>query len=84
MPPLDREMAEYVYVHLLKNHVSVRLADAVARFNESGGRVASVETRSGAKIQADLVILSVGVKPESQLVKKGRSGTRPTRRHSCG
>ncbi len=69
IPPLDREMAEYVYVHLLNNHVSVRLADAVARFNESEGRVTSVETRSGARIQADVVILSVGVKPESQLAK---------------
>ena len=67
IPPLDREMAEYVSVHLLKNNVSVRLADGVARFNESQGRVSSVETRSGARIQADLVILSVGVKPESQL-----------------
>ena len=69
MPPLDREMAEYVYVHLLKNHVSVHLADAVTRFNESEGRVASVETKSGARIQADVVILAVGVKPESQLAK---------------
>ena len=69
MPPLDREMAEYVYVHLLKNSVSVRLADAVARFNGSEGRVASVETRTGARIQADIVILSVGVKPESQLAR---------------
>jgi len=69
MPPLDREMAEYVDVHLLKNHVSVRLADAVVRFNGSGGRVTSVETRSGARIQADVVILSVGVKPENKLAK---------------
>jgi len=69
MPPLDREMAEYVYVHLLDKHVSVRLADAVVRFNGSDGRVSSVETRSGARIQADMVILSVGVKPETKLAK---------------
>ena len=69
MPPLDREMAEYVYVHLLNKHVSVRLADAVVRFNGSDGRVTAVETRGGARIQADVVILSVGVKPESQLAK---------------
>ena len=69
MPPLDREMAEYVYVHLLDNHVSVHLADAVARFNGSEGHVASVETKSGAKIQADVVILAVGVKPETKLAK---------------
>jgi NADPH-dependent 2,4-dienoyl-CoA reductase/sulfur reductase-like enzyme/rhodanese-related sulfurtransferase len=69
MPPLDREMAEYVYVHLLDNHVSVHLGDAVARLEGSGGRVSSVETQSRAKLQADLVILSVGVKPETKLAK---------------
>jgi NADPH-dependent 2,4-dienoyl-CoA reductase/sulfur reductase-like enzyme len=69
MPPLDREMAEYVYVHLLDNHVSVHLGDAVARFEGSGGRVASVETQNRAKLQADVVILSVGVKPETKLAK---------------
>ncbi len=69
MPPLDREMAEYVYVHLLDNHVSIRLGDAVARFEGGEGRVTSVETQSGAKLQADIVILSVGVKPETKLAK---------------
>ena len=69
MPPLDREMAEYVCVHLRKRQVSVHLGDAVSRFNGSEGRVTSVETRSGARIQTDGVILSVGVKPESKLAK---------------
>lgn len=69
MPPLDREMAEYVYVHLLDNHVSVHLADGVARFNGSEGPVRSVETQSGARFQSDVVILSVGVKPETKLAK---------------
>jgi NADPH-dependent 2,4-dienoyl-CoA reductase/sulfur reductase-like enzyme/rhodanese-related sulfurtransferase len=70
MPPLDREMAEYVYVHLLDNHVSVHLADAVARFEGSEGLVTSVETKSGARFQGDVVILSVGVKPETKLAKE--------------
>ena len=69
MPPLDREMAEYVYVHLLDNHVAVHLGDAVARFDGSEGRVTSVVTQSGAKLPADIVILSVGVKPETKLAK---------------
>jgi hypothetical protein len=32
MPPLDHEMAEYVHIHLLDNHVSIHLGDAIARF----------------------------------------------------
>lgn len=70
MPPLDREMAEYVYDRLLQNHVSVRLGDAVERFAGTNGRVSSVVARSGAKISADIVILSVGVKPETKLAKE--------------
>ena len=69
MPPLDREMAEYGYVHLLDNHVAIHLGDAVARFEGSEGRVTSVVTQSGAKLQADIVILSVGVKPETGLAQ---------------
>jgi NADPH-dependent 2,4-dienoyl-CoA reductase/sulfur reductase-like enzyme/rhodanese-related sulfurtransferase len=69
MPPLDREIADYVYVHLLDNHVSVHLADAVVGFSGSEGRVTSVETKSGARIPADVVILSAGVKPETKLAR---------------
>jgi NADPH-dependent 2,4-dienoyl-CoA reductase/sulfur reductase-like enzyme/rhodanese-related sulfurtransferase len=69
MPPLDREMAEYVYVHLLDNHVSVHLGDAVAGFEGSGGRVSSVVTRGGKRIETDMVILSVGVRPETGLAR---------------
>jgi NADPH-dependent 2,4-dienoyl-CoA reductase/sulfur reductase-like enzyme/rhodanese-related sulfurtransferase len=69
MPPLDREMAEYVYVHLLDNRVSVRLSDPVAGFEGAGGRVISVLTRDGKKLQTDMVILSVGVRPETGLAR---------------
>ena len=69
MPPLDHEMAEYVYMHLQDNHVSIHLGDAIARFEGTDGRVTSVLTQSRARLQADLAILSVGVKPETKLAK---------------
>jgi rhodanese-related sulfurtransferase len=67
MPALDREMAEYVCAHLIANRVPVHLGDAVARFEGVDGRVASVVTQSGAALDADMVILSIGVKPETKL-----------------
>ena len=70
MPPLDREMAEYVRDRLLQNHVSVRLGDAVAQFEGTDGRVSAVIARGGARIPADIVILSVGVKPETKLARE--------------
>jgi NADPH-dependent 2,4-dienoyl-CoA reductase/sulfur reductase-like enzyme/rhodanese-related sulfurtransferase len=67
MPTLDREMAEYVCAHLIAKRVPVHLGDAVARFEGVDGRVASVVTQSGAALDADIVILSIGVKPETKL-----------------
>ncbi len=55
---------------LIQNHVSVHLGDAVARFDGTNGRVSSVVAGSGAKIPADIVILCVGVKPETKLAKE--------------
>jgi len=67
MPSLDREMAEYVCAHLIANRVPVHLGDAVACFEGVDGRVTSVVNRSGAALAADMVILSIGVKPETKL-----------------
>ncbi len=66
LPMLDSEMAEPVCRHLEKNRVSLHLADGVAGFEDDQGRLA-VHTESGARLPADLVVLSVGVKPETTL-----------------
>ena len=69
LPPLDREMAEPVQEHLKKNGIALHLEDAVAGFSQvPDGRV-EVQTRSGSNFAADLVILSIGVRPETKLAK---------------
>jgi NADPH-dependent 2,4-dienoyl-CoA reductase/sulfur reductase-like enzyme/rhodanese-related sulfurtransferase len=70
MPPLDAEMAEFVYRHLVDKGVDVRLSDAVAGFAQNANGSLTVSTRSGARLQADLAILSVGVRPETGLAKQ--------------
>jgi NADPH-dependent 2,4-dienoyl-CoA reductase/sulfur reductase-like enzyme/rhodanese-related sulfurtransferase len=70
MTPLDHEMAGYVYVHLLDNRVSVRLEEAVAGFEGADGRVARVLTAAGVKLDTDLVILALGVRPETKLARE--------------
>ncbi len=69
LPPLDREMAEPVEEHLKKNGIRLHLRDAVAGFAQTPDGRLEVQTRSGSKFAADLVILSIGVRPETKLAK---------------
>ena len=66
MPPLDAEMAEAVRAHLAARGVEARLGDGLARFEAHGDQVVAV-TESGARIAAGLVILAIGVRPETGL-----------------
>ncbi len=66
MPPLDREMASAVHHALRQGGVGLHLSDAVTAFEQNGKKIA-VTLKSGARLPADLVILSIGVRPESKL-----------------
>ena len=67
MPPLDPEMAEYAKQRLESRGVTLALADAVAEFRQSGNCALSVHTKSGKAYEADLVVLAIGVRPETQI-----------------
>lgn len=68
MPPLDFEMAQTVHKHLADNEVNLVLSDAVASFASSGNGV-KVALRSGKVLDTDMVILSIGIRPNSGLAK---------------
>lgn len=69
MTPLDYEMAAEVHQHLKIKGVEFYLGDSVVAFKSSEkGEI--TELKSGKKIEADLVILSIGVKPLSTLAEK--------------
>ena len=69
MLPLDPEMAEFVRRHLLP-HADIRLGDGVSGFDQSEDGSLTVRTRSGAALPCDIVILSIGVRPETALARK--------------
>ena len=68
MAPLDYEMAQLLHEEIRSKGVSLHLGDGVDSFADEEGRV-SVLLKSGTKVMADLVILSIGVRPNSQLAK---------------
>jgi NADPH-dependent 2,4-dienoyl-CoA reductase/sulfur reductase-like enzyme/rhodanese-related sulfurtransferase len=70
MPPLDPEMATFVANHLRAKGADLRLGSAVQAFHQRPGGGLVVNTASGDKIDADIVILSIGVRPESSLAEK--------------
>ena len=69
MPPLDPEMAEYVRGRVAEHAAHVRLGDGVAGFERSSGGGLIVRTQKGMAFAADLAILSIGVRPETQLAQ---------------
>ncbi|MGQ9919675.1 MAG: NAD(P)/FAD-dependent oxidoreductase, partial [Bryobacteraceae bacterium] len=70
MPPLDAEMAEYVRQRLSAHIANIRLGDAVAGFEKDSHGGLLVKTKSGLRFGADLVILSIGVRPETKLARE--------------
>jgi NADPH-dependent 2,4-dienoyl-CoA reductase/sulfur reductase-like enzyme/peroxiredoxin family protein/TusA-related sulfurtransferase/rhodanese-related sulfurtransferase len=69
MAPLDPEMAALLHGNIRENGVQLRLSDGVESFEEADGRVIT-HLKSGAAIPGDLVILSIGVRPNSLLAKE--------------
>lgn len=68
MAPLDFSMAAIVHWQLTDKGVGLHLEDGVSRFEEKDGGV-TVHLRSGKQIATDMVLLSIGVRPETKLAK---------------
>ncbi len=69
MAPMDPEMAMILHDNIRSSGVSLYLSDGVASFKDTGSGV-EVELSSGRVLTADFVILSIGVRANSQLAKE--------------
>jgi NADPH-dependent 2,4-dienoyl-CoA reductase/sulfur reductase-like enzyme/rhodanese-related sulfurtransferase len=70
MPALDMEMAVPIHDHLVDHGVSLRLGDAVTKFERQADGSIAATTQSGDVHAADLVILAIGVRPETTLARE--------------
>lgn len=68
MAPLDYEMAAIVHAHLEEKGIRLVLGDGVKSFAKKEAQIV-VSTSSGKEIDCDMVILSIGVRPENKLAK---------------
>ncbi|MEN9308108.1 MAG: hypothetical protein RL173_2040 [Fibrobacterota bacterium] len=68
MNVVDFEMAAAVHHHLKEKGVGLYLSDGVKEFVHQGDGVV-VKLASGAALEADIVILSIGVKPDTKLAR---------------
>ncbi|MDO7205357.1 FAD-dependent oxidoreductase [Paraclostridium bifermentans] len=66
MAPLDVEMVSTIHEHLIDNGVNLILDDGVKEF-KNNGKIVSLN--SGKEIETDLIILSIGVRPETSIAK---------------
>ena len=66
LAPLDFPIAAIVQQHIRSKNVDLRLNTAVTRFTKEADQL-TVHLKSGDMIDADIVILSIGVKPDTRL-----------------
>jgi NADPH-dependent 2,4-dienoyl-CoA reductase/sulfur reductase-like enzyme/rhodanese-related sulfurtransferase len=66
LPPFDREMTTPLAGHLMSNGVTLLLGETAEAFESTPDGLV-VHLKSGAKLSTGLVILGIGVRPESGL-----------------
>ena len=69
MAPLDYEMAQIVHEHLSQQDVNLYLDNGVQKFSYKDGKT-NVSLQNGTVLESDLVILSIGITPNSKLAKE--------------
>jgi NADPH-dependent 2,4-dienoyl-CoA reductase/sulfur reductase-like enzyme/rhodanese-related sulfurtransferase len=68
MPNLDPEMAAPIAARLKARGVDLRLGQGLSAIERDGDRLA-VSTDGGQRLVADVVVLAIGVRPETELAR---------------
>ncbi len=75
--PADKEMANIVMRDMMINGIRLHVGNAVSSFAHTGESI-SVQLKDGTALQADLIVLAIGVKPDTAFLKD--SGVELSRR----
>ena len=69
LTPIDFDMAAQVHENIKEKEVELYLKDGITGFEEIKEKTL-VKLESGKEIEADLIVMAVGVKPENKLAKE--------------
>ena len=69
LAPFDEEMAAIVHAHMRDKAIELYLDDKIEHFEDRPDHVV-VFLASGKRIQADIVVMSIGVRPETKLARE--------------
>ena len=68
---LDAKSSKGVKKYIEENgHIKFHLGDTVKEAESRGKRVTSVVLKSGSKLKCDILVVAVGVRPETELAEK--------------
>lgn len=70
LPPFDAEMAEMVQDCLRRNQIELHLSSPLREIRAGAGAAGTVLAGEDVSIEADLVILGLGVRPDSGLARE--------------
>lgn len=69
MPPLDFDMAQFIHRHLIEKKVKLRLKEGISGFEDKEDSIVA-KFDTGKTFETDMVILSIGVVPDTKLAKE--------------
>lgn len=69
LPPIDPEMARFVEDELKRHEVVVLSNNGLKALHGSAEKVTQIELEDGTRVDTDAVLLSIGVRPNTQLAK---------------
>ncbi|MEZ7892269.1 MAG: FAD-dependent oxidoreductase [Candidatus Wallbacteria bacterium] len=67
---LDPDIAAFAHIEMKSRGINLILSDRVSEIKRQSGRKSSLILGSGREIEADMIILAIGVIPETGLAKK--------------
>ncbi len=70
MAPMDFSMAQIVHQHLMQKNIDIHLNDAVSAFTSLPDNKLLIDLESGSSLETDMVLLSIGVRPNTVLAKE--------------